>query len=122
MATQDHLTLTVMIDGVIQAKLTNVSVNGDSGAQAVQTLQGLAGKTQGSGQLELSGTWAVPVNGLEFDVWSAAANGSYHDVQIPVGTKSIVSKGWFQTAGLSQSVNANTEATATFIGTFEPLK
>lgn len=122
MAMQDHLTLTVMIDGVIQAKLTNVSVNGDSGSQPVQTIEGLAGKTRGSGQLELSGTWAVPIGGLEYDFWSEAAEGGYHDVQIPVGTKSIVSRGWFQNVGLSQSTNASTEATATFIGTFEPLK
>lgn len=122
MALQDHLKLAVLIDGVAQVEVSNVSVNGDSGAQAVETLEGLAGKTPGSRKLEITGTWGVPLGGLEFDFISACADGSYHDIQIPVGAKSIISSGWFQTTGLSQSVNANTEAHCSFVGTFDPLK
>ena len=120
MALQDHLRLACLIDGVFQVKVSNIEVNGDSGAQAVETLEGLAGKTPGSKKLEISGTWAVPIGGLEFDFFTAAAVGTYHEVQIPVGAKTIISKGWFQTAGIGQGVNASTEAKMTFIGEFEP--
>ncbi len=117
---EDHLKLTLLLDGVAQVKITNVSVNGSSGAQAVETLQGLAGKTPGSKRLEVTGNWAVALNGLEFDFFTAAALGTYHDVQIPVGAKSIISRGWFDTSGISQGVGSSTEATATFMGEFNP--
>jgi hypothetical protein len=112
----DHLRLVMTIDGIYQAKLSNASVNGESGAQAVRTLEGLAGKTDTGGELEISGTWAVELAGMEFDVFTALADGTYHEIQIVVGDKSIFSKGWWQSAGISQSANASTEATGSFKG------
>lgn len=122
MALEDHLKLTVLIDGVFQVKVSNITVNGDSGSQAVETLEGLAGKTPGSGKCEISGTWAVPLGGLEFDFWSAMAAGSYHEIQVPVGAKSVISEGWFQTAGVQGSVNSSTEANMTFMGELQALQ
>lgn len=123
MALTDHMTLAVLIDGVVQAKITNVSVNGESGAQEVRTiLEGLAGKTTGSRRLEVSGTWVIPIGGLEFNLVDAAANGTYHEVQIPVGAKSLISQGWFQGFGLSQSTDSASEATGTFVGELNPLQ
>ncbi len=122
MALEDHLRLAVLIDGVFQLKVSSVTVNADSGAQAVETLEGLAGKTPGSHRLEISGTWAVPLGGLEFDFISACAEGSYHNIQIPIGSKSLIADGWFQTAGVSQSTNANTEAQMAFTGELQTLQ
>lgn len=116
MALQDHLRMTLLVDGVRQVSLSNIQVNGQSGAQAVETLEGLVGKTPGSKRLEVSGTWALPITGMEFDVASAVASGTYHELQIPVGSKTLVSQGWFQDFGAQGSVNANTEVTAQFIG------
>jgi len=120
MALNDHLRLTVLVDGVRQVKLSGVTVNGQSGAQAVETLEGLAGKTAGSGRLEITANWAVPITGFEFDVAEAVAEGTYHELQIPVGSKSIVSQGWFDSFDLGQSTNANTELGAQFIGELNP--
>jgi len=120
MALQDHLALKLLVDGIFQVKVTNVQVNGQSGAQAVETLEGLAGKTPGSGRLELTGNWAVGLEGPEADLWTWIADGSYHEVQIPIGDKSIISQGWWDTAGISQSTNASTEQTAAFIGELQP--
>ncbi len=116
----DHLRLNVLVDGVIQVKLTNFTINGDSGNQAVETLEGLAGKTPGSGRIEVNGTWAIEPGGPELDVFEFVEDGSIHEIQVPVGVKSLVTRGWFQTFGLSQSVNANTEVTATFTGDLKP--
>jgi len=113
---QDHLALRLYIDGIYQVKATNIQINGQSGAQPVETLEGLAGKTPGSRRLELTANWAVDIGGPECDIWKWIAEGSYHDVQVQVGSKSIVSTGWFDTAGISQATNASTEQTATFIG------
>jgi hypothetical protein len=117
---EDHLSLTAYIDGVRQVKLTNVQANGQSGAQALETLEGLAGKTRGSSRLEVTANWAVPPGGPEVDIWTWLADGSYHDVQIPTGAKSLISNGWFDTAGISQATNQATEMTATFIGELNP--
>lgn len=117
---EDHLRLVLLIDGVAQVKTQSISVNGQSGSQAVETLQGLAGKTPGNRRLEVSFTGAVALNGLEFDAISAGAEGTYHDLQIPVGAKSIISRGWFDTFTVSQSTGASTEVSATFIGDYNP--
>lgn len=116
----DHLRLSCLVDGVLQVEATEYSVNGDSGANAVETFAGLAGKTPGSKKLEIEAKWALPVTGMEFDVMGACANGTYHELQIPVGPKTIVSKGWWQTAGITGSVNSNTEVSAKFMGTYDP--
>lgn len=118
MVLTDHLRMTLLVDGVLQVELTNIKVNGKGGSQAVETLQGLAGRTPGSPSLTISGTWAVPITGFEFDIFTAAATGSLHELQIPVGAKSIISKGWFDDCGISQSVNQSTECEATFMGSF----
>lgn len=119
---QDHLRLAMLVDGVFQVSCSSVEISFDSGAQPVKTLEGLAGKTQGSKMIEISGNWAVPIGGLEFNFVDAIANGTYHEVQIPIGAKSIIAKGWWQSGKLSQSVDANTEASATFSGQLLPLQ
>lgn len=120
MALFEHQRMSLLVDSVLQVTVHDVSVNFDSGAQAVKTLvQGLAGKTPGAKMLEIEGKWALPVSGLEFDVLTACANGTYHELQIPVGNKTIVSKGWWQTAGVQGSVDSNTEVSAKFTGTYD---
>ncbi len=106
---EDHLRLKLLIDGVFQVKPSSIEVSFDSGAQKVTTLEGLAGKTPGSGEVKISGTCAVPEGGPEFDFFTACAEGSYHDMQVPFGVKSYLGNGWFQTASLGQSVNQSTE-------------
>ena len=116
MALQDHLRTTLLVDGVRQVKVSEVSVTFNSGAQRVDTMDGFAGKTPGSGDVEITAKWALPITGMEFDVLTAAADGTYHELQIPVGSKTVVAQGYFEVAGFSGSTNANTEATATFRG------
>lgn len=119
MALTDGLNLVCMIDGLAQADLTQVSANVDNGAIDLETFEGFVGATSGVRKLEVSANWSVKLNGLSFDFLTAIANKSYHDVQIPVGSKSIISRGYFKSGSISRSVNAATEASATFIGTFE---
>lgn len=116
----DHLRMSLLVDSVLQLEVNEVSVNGQSGAQAVKALSGLVGKTPGTPMIEIEGKWGVPVSGMEFDVASACANGTYHELQIPVGNKTIVSKGWWDTFGLSGSNDNNTELSAKFTGTLVP--
>jgi hypothetical protein len=121
-AFSDHLRLTCLVDGVKQIKVTQVRVSPKGQNQKVETLEGLVGKTPGSKFVEVSANWALPISGLEFDVVGAIADGSYHEVQVPLGSKSFVAKGWFEEGEIGQSTNANTEVSATFIGELVPLQ
>ncbi len=120
---KDYIRLAALIDGQFQAEITTNSYTFESGAQRVDTIAlGLSGKTPGSRSLEGQVTSAAPTGGLEFDFPTAVAEGSYHELQVVYGAKTIVSRGWFQSGGLSQSVNAATEASANFVGTFDVPK
>jgi hypothetical protein len=114
MALSDHMRMAVVVDGVFQVTVQDVQVNGTSGNQVVETLQGLAGKTPGSKMLTITGKWSVPITGLETDLMTAVANGTYHELQIPVGSQTIVSSGWFDEFTLGGSTGQSTEFSATF--------
>jgi hypothetical protein len=122
MALEDHLRLKLLVDGVFQIKLSTIKVSFDSGAQEVDTLEGLAGKTPGSGKVKITGTGAVPLGGPEFDYPTAVKVGSYHSLQVPFGVKSYIGNGWFQTAELGQSVNQSTEIQFEWTGEFAEPK
>ena len=111
-----------MIDGVFQVKPSSIQVALDSQAQVVDTLEGLAGKTPGSGQCKITGTCAVPLGGPEFDFFTACQEGSYHSMQVPFGVKSYIGNGWFQTADIGQSTNQSTEFKFDWIGEFSKPK
>ncbi len=116
MALRDHLKFRCQIDGIAQVMVTRGQATLDSGAIKVETLEGLVGKTPGATSIEITGDWAVPTGGLEFDFLSACNDGTYHEIQIPVGTKTIVAQGWFQTAGIQGGATESTSATMTFTG------
>ncbi len=119
---QDHIRLTLLIDGTRQMKLSKINGKIMSQSQAIETLEGLIGKTPGSGRTTFSGTASVPASGPEFDYWSAVYAGSYHTLQAPLGVKSYIGNGWFEEAELDQSVNGAAEFSFTWTGAFAPLK
>jgi hypothetical protein len=111
-----------LIDGVFQIKPTSIRVSLDSGAQELDTLEGLAGKTPGSGKAKITGSCVVPLGGPEFDFFTACVEGSYHQMQVPFGVKSYIGNGWFHTAELGQSVNQATEFQFEWTGEFAKPK
>lgn len=118
MSLEDHLRLRLLIDGVFQLKTSTIRIHFAANNQVVETLEGLAGKTPGSGRVTITGTVAVPVGGFEMDFVAATVKGSYHDLQVPFGPKSYIGTGWFDESDIGQSTNANTEASFTWIGEF----
>jgi len=122
MALEDHLRLKLLIDGVFQIKLSTIKVSFSSGAQEVDTLEGLAGKTPGSGKVKITGSGAVPLGGPEFDYPTAVKQGTYHSLQVPFGVKSYIGNGWFDSAELGQSVNQSTEISFEWTGEFADPK
>lgn len=119
---QDHLRINCLVDGKRQGELNKLNGKIMSNAQAIETFDGLVGKTPGSGRVTWSGTAAIPASGPEFDYWSACQRGSYHTLQIPMGLKSYIGNGWFDDVEVDQSTNGSAEMSFTWTGSFEPLK
>lgn len=115
---EDHLRLALLIDGVFQVKPSQIRVQFQANNQVVETLEGLAGKTPGSGRVTITATCAVPVGGPEHDFFTDCVKGTYHDLQVPFGAKSYIGTGWFDECDIGQSTNANTEASFTWQGEF----
>lgn len=119
---EDHLRLALLLDGVFQVKPSSIRLQLSSQSQPVETLEGLAGKTPGSGRCTITVTAAVPTTGPESDVLSLVVRGSYHQMQVPFGLKSYIGNGWFDEAEIGQSVGQNTEISFTWIGQFAEPK
>jgi hypothetical protein len=122
MALEDHLRLKLLINGLFQVKPSSIRVHFASNNQVVDTLEGLAGKTPGSGRVTITVTAAVGTGGPEHDYFGAVVKGEYADMQVPFGPKSYIGTGWFDEADLGQSTGQNTEASFTWIGEFAEPK
>lgn len=118
MALEDHLRLKLLIDGIIQVKPSSIRIHFAANNQVVETLEGLAGKTPGSGRVTITCTTAVGVGGPEHNWFKSVVRGSYHDCQVPFGPLSYIGTGWFDECDAGQSVGQNTEASFTWIGEF----
>jgi len=81
----------------------------ESGNIRVDTLQGLAGWSDGSGSVKLNLTYWVPKGGPEFPFQQACAAKAYVTVQVGVGSEAYVGSGKINTETVSQSTNAAVE-------------
>lgn len=118
----DGLKLRVLVDGVHQVLAGDIQLKIDGKNQPLETLEGLVGKSEGAGSVEISVTGTVLRGGLESDYWTNVANGSYHDIQVPVGSKSYIGSGWFETCSIGQSTGKGTEVSFTWMGEKAPLQ
>ncbi len=118
----DGLKLKILVGSVQQVTATEISLEIDGKNQLLETLEGVVGKTPGSGQVTITATCIIPIGGQEFDYVAAVKDGSYHDIQIPLGAKSYIGNGYFDKATVSQSVGKPSEVNFTWIGAFERLR
>lgn len=117
-----YLSLTVLINGITQVELQNASVNFDAKKIAVETKRGLGGFTPGSKMMTISFESAVRISGPEFDPIEAAEGSDTYEVQVPYGTKTIVSQGEFMSGTLAGGVNESTKLSFEFQGTYTKPK
>ena len=122
MALEDFTNLSAVVDGDYQSKLTSLSMRHESGQQPVDLLnEGLGGFSPGSGRVQVTMGYSVPIGGAEFDFASAAAAGGYHTLQVTVGPKTYVGSGKFIDNEIGQTVNSATEGTVTWLGEISEL-
>jgi hypothetical protein len=78
--------LPVFVNGVPCEEVTSVEMTLDSGRSTIfTTTKGLAGFAEGAKSVKIRVNLAVPVSGLEVDVWKLANSGDYVTMQIGVG-------------------------------------
>ena len=120
---EDFANLSAIVDGAYQSKLTGVSKQTESGQQPVDLLnEGLGGFSPGSGRVNVTLNYSVPIGGAEFDFATAAAEGGYHTLQIIVGGKSYIGLGKFLSDEIGQNVNSATEGTVNWLGELKPMQ
>lgn len=124
MALDQFARLTVYVDGVSQLLLQDVTVDGDLQLQDVETMAGLAGFTPGSKRINISCTSALRQSGPEFDAIADGGGDSIvvREIQIPYGTKTIVTEGVVKTWSLNAGVNQSTQFGFQFTGTYNSVK
>jgi hypothetical protein len=122
MAFGDGLRLRLLVDGVQQITTNTISCKIDGQNIPLESLEGLLGKSPGNGSVEISATASILSTGPEYDYWSAVQVGSYHDMQVPMGPKSYIGNGWFDTCEVSQSTGKAAELSFTWRGEFAPLR
>jgi hypothetical protein len=118
MALQDGLKLRLLVDGVHQVLVNQISLEIDGKNQPLETLEGLAGKTPGAGMATITASAVVPIGGPEEDFFENVVLGSYHDLQVPYGKKSYLGTGWFDKSAIEQSTGKGTEINFTWMGEF----
>src|SRR5690606_13713272 len=116
--------LTVYVDGVSQLLLQDVTIDGDLQLQDVETMQGLSGFTPGSKRINISCNSAVRQSGPEFDPIAEGGEETIavHEIQIPYGSKTIVTEGVVKTWSLSAGTNQSTQFGFQFTGTYNRVK
>ena len=88
----------------------------------MDTLEGLAGFTPGSGDVSVTVNYVIPITGEEFDFQQATVEGRYVTIQIVQGPVQYQGTGKIMDNETSQSVNANTEGTFNWVGEIKALQ
>jgi hypothetical protein len=119
---REHARLAAFIDGTYLVELTSIELTTESGQIRIDTFEGLAGFTPGSGKCTVKLGLGIPISGQEYPFQEACADGLLVPIQIPVGQKTFVGVGKFMDVGISQSVNAAAEETVTWEGGLSKLQ
>lgn len=115
---QDYLVrLPVFLNSTPLEEVTSVEMTLDSGRTEIfTTTKGLAGFAEGAKVVNVKVNMAVPVSGLEIDVWGLANSGDWVTLQIGVGRGDFASTGKIKTCGVSGSVNQAVESSFEWSG------
>lgn len=117
--------LFLFVDGGKIGRLQNLQLENQSGKIRVDDIeQGFSGFSVGAGITTVTGSVYVPLGGqADFDFLSEATQrGGIHEVQFPVGDKTYIGEGYFDTAKIAGAVNDTTKVDFTFMGQSNALE
>lgn len=116
MTLEDSAELELIVDGDKQITMQEISLNGESGNNLIETLEGLAGFSNGSEKVTISGSGFIPAGGLEFNYFNTMSKKDIHTLQIPVGALTYRGQGKFMTTDIKQATNAAADFSFTWVG------
>jgi hypothetical protein len=119
---REHARLAVFVDGTYLVEVTSITFTTESGQIRVDTFEGLAGFTPGSGKCTVKLELGIPISGQEYPFQEACADGLLVPIQIPVGQKSFMGLGKFMDVEISQSVNASASESVSWEGGLSKLQ
>lgn len=122
MALVDHARIKVLFNQISLVEVTSISQTTNSGQQRVDTLEGLAGFTPGSGDVSIDLGYAIPISGPEIDFQGICARGEYCTAQVVIGPKQYRGTGKVMDVTESQSVNANSEGSLSWVGELKAME
>lgn len=123
-ANQDYLVrVPVAINGTWLTEITSVEATLDSGRTEIfTTTKGFAGFAEGAKVVSVRVNSAVPIQGLEGDVWNLVDSGDWVTIQLGVGGEDFASTGKLTTCGVSGSVNQAVESSFEWRGPSAPME
>lgn len=123
MALGTGLNLQILVNNSAKADVTELTVNGNSGQNAIETLDGLSGFSDGPKSIEIDFQQAVMLGKSDhLDAMDDCANGTLIELQIPAGVRSVVSKGIWESFTLGQSTGDGAKFSAKFRGELTATK
>ncbi len=116
MAQQDGAFMKLLVNGSPVTRLSSIERTTEAGVVRIETLEGLAGFNNGTGQVTIKFTYPIMIDGHEVPIHRMASNREYVEVQVFEGNETYVGKGKLERASSSQSVGSPAEATADWTG------
>jgi hypothetical protein len=116
MAQQDGAFLKLFVNSAPVTLLSSLERVTEAGVVRIETLEGLAGFNNGSGQVTIQFTYPIMLSGHEVPIHRMCANREYVEIQVFEGNESYVGKGKLERASSSQSVGSPAEATGNWTG------
>lgn len=103
-------------------QLTSISKTTNAGIQRVDVLnEGLAGFTNGSGDVTVELGYVVPIGGQEEEFDRMCSNHEFVDLQIFMGRQSYAGRGKFENNHVRMNTNQAIEGTVTWLGERKPF-
>ena len=122
MALQDHARLPVFFNSAYQTEITDIRITTESGQLVIETTEGMAGFSPGSGKVNVAMKVAIPIGGTEAPFQQICAKGEYCTVQIGCGSVSYEGTGKIITTSHGQGVNQAADCDVNWTGELKPFQ
>jgi|GEM_PF-2442800 len=114
---QDYAKIPVFYNGTKLIQITSVKMTMNSGQQRVDLLnEGLGGFTPGSGDVSIELGFVIPIGGPEANFQQDCDLGKYVTFQVGIGRLSYIGRGKILSVDMSQSTNASSEGSLSWVG------
>jgi hypothetical protein len=115
-ALQDGAALKLFINDSPVTLVTQLSRVTETGIVRIETLEGLAGFTNGSGAVTITFNYPIMIGGSEYDYHGMAARKEYVKFQMFEGAQSYAGLGKLEKVESSQSTGAASEGNLSWTG------